>query len=405
MAWSGYVGNDFSGGMERSTYYGPLDCIGDGEQYCVEMVNRSQIVRMETFEGLRPIRIATINNLDVEPLGNGLGDQFRPLLSQIDTTRSNLMNTVAFAGANMFTKQKGVTDEDMEFAIRNFGIVNLDNPELHPLGPAPQTIGILANYEQSLIQQYRQGSGATDTLQALVQGDSATATEVSLAMNEAVRNISVGAEILAPVLIADHIKVILQNAQRYVTKPFTLVIGKTPIQIVPSDLMIDTDVNVLTMTDQNFRPARVRNLMQAAQLMIQTPPNALNGTKLNPANTIIEILKLLDVPNWQNTVQPITDADLVRANVMAQMQNPAMAQQMQGQPEQGGKGAQRVADGKIGRKEQRTMNKNMSAPMAESSTTNTPVGPVLQAPGDQEASLRAVRNASVAADQDILRKK
>ena len=404
MAWSGYIGNDFRGGMERSTYYGPLECMRDNEEYAVEIVNRGTIIRMESFEGLRPVRIATVNNLDVEPLGNGLGDQFRPLLGQIDDTRSSLLNTITFAGANMFAKQKGVGDEDMEFAIRNFGIVALENPDMKPLGPDPRTISELAGFLQSQIQEYRQGSGATDTLQALVQGDSATATEVSLSMNEAVRNISVASEIVAPTIIADHIKLVLQNQQKYNTRPFTLVIGKTPIQILPSDLMIDVDVNVLTMTDQNFRPARARNLMAAAQLMIQTPPNAITGYKLDPTDTLVEALKLLDVPNWQNSVKKITEEDILRANVMAQMQNV-------GQPGTGSElppgpaGEARVEAGKPGRKEQRTMNKNMAMPMAEGATMPTPGGPVLTAPGSQAASLQAIRNASVAGDQAILKAK
>lgn len=389
MAWSGYVGNNFLGGMERSTYYGPLDCMSDGEEYCVEMINRQRIIRMESYEGLRPVRVATINNLDVEPLGNGLGDQFRPLLGQIDETRSSLQNTIVFAGANMFSKQKGLSDEDMELAIRNFGVVALENPDIRPLGPAPQTIQALAGYEASLIQQFRQGSGATDTLQALVQGDSSTATEVSLAMNEAVRNISVGSEILAPNLVGDHIKVVLQNGMKYQTKPFTLVIGGTPITIVPADLQIDADVQVLTMTDQNFRPTRIRNLMQAASLMINTPPNALNGTKLDVTPTVLEIVKLLDVPNWQKSVKEITEEDLVRANVIATMtqgQQPMNGAQQTG-PENP-KGETRSANEMPGKKEQKELNRSTSG------IQQTDGGPVLTAPGSQASMQEAIRSAT-----------
>lgn len=403
MAWSGYITGNFVGGIERATYYGPLDCMHDNEEYAMEMVNREFIIRAESYEGIRPVRVCTINNLDVEPLGNGLGEQFRPILGQIDETRSSLLNTVTFAGANMWVKQKGLADEDMEFAIRNFGILGLENPDIKSLSPDPRTIAELTACKASQIQEFRQGSGATDTLQALVSGESATATEVSLSMNEAVRNISVGSELIAPVLVADHIKCILQNGQKYQTQPFTLVINKTPITCTPSDLQIDTDVRVLTMTDQNFRPARIKNLLAAAQMMINTPPDAMSGVKLNAGPTIVELLKLIDVPEWNNSVQTITDQDMIRAQVMQQMTQPVIP----GQPGESAStpAENRVASQEPGRKEKRVLNRNQSLPMNTEATLRTPIGPVLSAPGDQSSATQAIRNASVAGNQEILRSK
>jgi hypothetical protein len=401
MAWSGYVNSNFSGGIDRCNYYGPLECRNDGEEYAVEMVNGKHIVRCEAFEGIRPVRIGTINNLDVEPLGNGQGDQFRPMLNQLDEVRSSLLNTITFAGANMFAKQKAFGEESMEFAIRNFGILNLENPDLRPVGPNPNTIAALTGYEGALINQFRQGSGATDTLQALVSGESATATEVSLSMNEAVRNISVGSEQIAPVLVGDHIKMILQNGQKYQTRPFTLVINQTPITINPSDLLVDVDVRVKTMTDQDFRPAKINKLMAAAQLILQTPVNPVTGLKLDPAPVIKEILKLLDVPQYDQTVGKVNDEDLIRANVMAQMSN---ANTVAGQ--QAGTGATTPAERRLdnqqpGRHEQRTLNKNMALPAAEA-VQNTPAGQVLQAPGDISQSLQSIRSSNFNAAQDAI---
>ena len=385
MAWSGYVSVNFDGGIERSTYYGPLDCMDDGEEYAIEMVNRKHVIRMETYDGIRPVRIATTNTLDVEPLGNGLGDQFRPLLAQLDDIRSSLLNTVTLAGANMFKKQKGLSDEDMEFSVRNFGILNLENPaSMENLGPAPQTVAELAGYEASLVRQFRQGSGATDTLQALVQGDSSTATEVSLAMNEAVRNISVAAEQIAPMLVGDAVKMILQNGQKYQTTPFTLIINKAPITITPSDLLIDVDVRVKTMTDQDFRPAKINRLMSAATLILNTPPNAMQGVKYDATPVITEILKLLDVPQFNKVAQPITEEDLMRASVMAQMQAP-QAPGAQGQP-----GMPQDAQERAIRNDQLGVTGNR----AQDNTVSTPSGDVLSAPGDQVVSNAAIRSAT-----------
>ena len=68
--------------------------------------------------------------------------------------------------------------------------------------------------------------------------------------------------------------------------------------------------------DQNFRPGKVAKLMEALNLMVNTPPQALNGVKLDITPIILEVLKLIDVPDWDKTVQPITDQDLIRANMM-----------------------------------------------------------------------------------------
>ena len=394
MAWSGYVNTNFYGGMERVTYYGPLDCKNDGEEYCVEMVNRKHIIRCEAYEGLRPIRIAAVNTLDVEPHGNGLGDQFRPLLGQLDDTRGALLNTVTLAGANMFAKQKSLTEEDMEFSIRNFGILNLENPQLTSVGPNPNTVNVLAGYEQSLTQQFRQASGATDTLQALVNGEAATATSVSLSMNEAVRNLSVASEVVAPVICADHIKVILQNAQKYNTEPFVLSINKAPLTILPSDLLIDVDVRVKTMTDQDFRPAKVNKLMTAMQLMMGAGPNAIPGHKMDIGPVLMELLKTLDVPDYDKTVQPLTEEDLLQMRLMAEVNAPSQPEGEES--EEAESGQERRAQGEQpGRKEQRTMNRTMGLPAAEG-TMQTPIGETMAAPGDMQETTRAVRSSSAA---------
>ncbi len=369
MAWAGYQDGNFDNGIERSNYYGPLDCMNDGEMYAVEVVNREFIIRMEAYDGITPVRIATINTLDVEPLGNGLGDQFRPLLGQIDNVRVGLLNSITLAGANMFAKQKALSEEDMEFAIRNFGIVNLENPNLQSIAPDPRTIAELASYEDRITQQYRQGSGATDTLQALVSGDNSTATEVSLAMNEAVRNISVASEILAPTLIGDHVKVILQNGQKYQTKPFTLTINKVPMVVNPADLLIDVDVNVKTMTDSNFRPAKVNKLIQTLGVMASAGPNAIPGHKINIGPTLLEILRLQDVPSFDATVTELSEDDILQMAVMAQMQGQVP-----------GAGGSRIGT---------------YAPTPNASKDiNTPAGPVMSAPNDSERTRQAIASSN-----------
>ena len=398
MAWSGYINSNFSGGMERVYYYGPLDSMDDGEEYCIEIVNRDFIIRCETYDGLKPVRVATIDTLDVEPLGNGMGDKFRGELKKIDDAESSLLNMVTLAGANMFAKQKSLTDEDMEWSVRNFGILSLENPDLKSIGPDARNLQAVANFLQDRIQKFRQASGATDTLQAIVSGEQATATSTSLAMNEAVRNESVGAELLAPTLIGDYCKMILQNAQKYNTQPFVLHINGAPITVMPDDLKIDVNVRVKTSTDQDFRPTKIARLMEAVQILMQAGPNAIPGHKTSAGPAIMEILKTLDVPNFQQSVTPLTEQDLMQMNVISQMQNPQAGQPGQAQ---GDSAQQQRANGeRPGRKEQRVVNQNMAQ-----GTMQTPAGQVLTAPGDESARTDAIRRASVDGDIAVLRGK
>lgn len=367
MAWSGYTDGDFTGGIERTHYYGNIDCMNDGEEYAVDVVNNEFIIRMESYEGLCPVRVATVDTIDVEPLGNGMADKFGNMLGQLDTTRSNLLNTITLAGANMFMKQKGTGDEDLEFSVRQLGILNLESPSLQSISPDPRTVSSLAAYENSLIQQFRTAAGAPDILQAVVTGD-ATATENSLSMNEAVRNISVEAEMLSRPLVEDHIKVVLQNGQRYQTKPFTVMINKAPIQATPSDLMIDVNVRVKSMTDQDFRPSKINRLMAAAQLMINVPKQATPGLKTNAAPTILEVLRLLDVPEWDKSVSVLTEEDLLQMQLMAQLEAGPQA------------------------KPPTTTIPTAGRPtgVRTTETIKTPVGEVLQPPGTQQDSLDAI---------------
>lgn len=368
LAWQGYTGSNFSGAMERCTYYGPLDCMNDNSaEYCVEVVNRKCIIRAESYEGIRPVRIAAIDTLDVEPLGNGMYDKFSPMLRELDDTKSSLLNMVILAGANMFAKQKSLSDEDTEFVIRQFGIMNLESPDLRNIAPDGRNLSAVAGYLANGIQNYRQAAGTPDTLQAIVEGEQTTATAVSLAMNEAVRNWSVQAEILSPVLIADHVKVILQNAQKYNTEPFVLNVNGAPVTIVPSDLMIDVNIRVKTTTDQDFRPAKLQRLREGIMMMASVPPPP--GKKYNPGPAMEEYFKTLQVPKWNESIQDVTDEDLLSMRMQAEM------------------GAQPPQGGPMGE----------SAPVDEG-RLDTPVGEVLAVPGDQQSTKQAIRQSGVSND-------
>ena len=393
LAWQGYINQKFYGGMERVTYYGPLDCLDDGQEYCIEVVNRQYVIRSEAYSGLRPVRIAAINNLPPEPLGNGMGDMFRPILGEIDDAKSAMLNMITLAGASMFRMQKDLTDEDAEFYIRQFGIARTQNP-LEPIGPNPNNLLAVAQFLQDRIQAYRQASGATDTLQAIVSGEQSTATATSLAMNESVRNVSLMSELCAPYLHRDYVKQILENAQKYNTGPMTVPIQGVPVEVLPSELLIDANVNIKTSTDQDFRPAKLMRMREGLQVgAMFGQALASVGKKFNPGPIITEYFKDLDIPDYSKVIEDITEDDMLKGRMMAEMNNPAPAEQEEGaETEEGSKGEKRVANGQVGRRERRMLNRNMSMPMT--GTMTTPVGQVLSAPGDQQSTTKAIRQST-----------
>jgi hypothetical protein len=81
----------------------------------------------------------------------------------------------------------------------------------------------------------------------------------------------------------------------------------------------------------------------------------------------MEALKILDVPSWQESVQPITEDDLLMNQMMAQM---GQAPAVQGQG-------------------------NMPEITPEPNNINTPVGPTQSAPGDMANTNKTIRQSSV----------
>jgi hypothetical protein len=184
-------------------------------------------------------------------------------------------------------------------------------------------------------------------------------------MNESVRALSVLAERIAPNLLGDYVKIILQNAQKYQTTPFTLNVAGVPVEVMPADLLIDTNVRVKTLVDQDFRPAKLAREREALMIMGSMPPPP--GKKWNPGPVMEDYLKTLDVPHYDQVIQDMTEEDMAQIALMNQLGAE--------------KGSGSVTSG--------------PASAEGSDTLNTPAGPVMAAPGDQKGTTQAVRSSSV----------
>lgn len=293
---------------EVISYYGTLDCINDGQEYYICIVNREQLYKASEMMGLRPVRIATHLDFELEPLGQGIGTLLQRSHMEMDNNRRKMIDLATFAAYNMFVTRRSAFDQAM-LTIKPLGIIESDNPEdLRNIGPNPIGITATMNAETIMKQDFRMAAQTPDVLQATPSGE--TATEVALTSNAAVRNISVTAELAAIPLVKKHIQCVIENGQKYMAKPYTVSLGRVPMQIMPSQLLHDVDISIRTNTDTNMRPARLKNLMAAAQLMATTPPPP--GKKVNQevmAGINSEILRILDVPVADIYV-PLTDEDM-----------------------------------------------------------------------------------------------
>lgn len=367
---SGFDTDGFNDGnvAEVSSYYGPLDTLNDGLIYNVLVINRKYLFRITEVPGLTPVRTATMVDFELEPLGYGIGTLLKNLSNDIDANRAKLNDIVTFSTYNMFVKGRESGIEDADFTARPWGIIEVDDPNgFKPLVNNFQNAKMALDYEMLLKDDFRNASGATNTLQAIV-GENVTATEVSLAMNESVRNISVNSEMTAKSLVRDHIQLVLENGQKYQSERMVVNIDGIPTIIEPNQLKIDVDVEVRTMTDQNFRPARLKNTITALQTLLTIPPQSMPGMKVNIEPMVKEIAKMLDIPAFGEVIQPITEQDLIAMKVQAEM----------GQPSQ----------------LQNTRQGNVPIPMEPQNVQQTPAGEVLQPPGEGEATMQAIQNAS-----------
>jgi hypothetical protein len=119
-----------------------------------------------------------------------------------------------------------------------------------------------------------------------------TATEVSIAQNEAVRNISVKAEIIAESLMRKHLEQAHINNYSNVAEPFVISGTNGPVTVYPTDLAVDVDFVVKITTDKDFRPQRSKDLIQALQIMTSIRNN---GDSKIAKPFYIELAKALDV--------------------------------------------------------------------------------------------------------------
>jgi hypothetical protein len=254
------------------TYYGPLNDnpLPNGQEWVVSVVNDLHIVRAHPSPyKRRPFVFAHLNEFELEPYGYGVGRVAESLQPEINSNRGRMHDTITFSLFNMWIASRMANIKTSQLKIKPWGVVETDDAEgLKPIRPQLEGVNFGIQLETLMKNEFRATTGATDNLQALVT--EATATESSIAQTEAVRRLSVMAEIIAEPLVREHISKCLENNGTFLDQPFWVANTgdpNKPVRVFPSDFAQDAQVVVKVVNDKDFRPQRNKDLLQFIQVV------------------------------------------------------------------------------------------------------------------------------------------
>ncbi len=270
------------------TYYGPLteNELPSGQEWKVVTINDLHIIAAHPSPfKRRPVNFAHLNEFELEPYGYGVGRVAESLQPEINSNRGRMHDTITFSLFNMWIASRMANIKTSQLRIKPWGVVETDDADgLKPIRPQLEGVNFGVILEKLMKDEFRATTGATDNLQALVT--EATATESSIAQSEAVRRLSVMAEIIAEPLVRDHISKMHENNGTFLDQPFWIANtgpDQSPMRVFPNDIAQDAQVIIKIVTDKDFRPQRNKDLLQFLQTV----------TSIRTANPQLGMVNLL----------------------------------------------------------------------------------------------------------------
>lgn len=292
LSQAGY--NTYSGSgkvsnvLELKTYYGILNEDPSGNEWCVGTIN--DLATVKFHDGVykrRPFEFAHLSEFEFEPYGYGVGRIAEGTQPEINSNRGRMHDTITFSLFNQWLVNRAANIKTKQMKIQPWGTVEVDgDPDsmIKALRPQLEGVNFGLQLEQLMKSDFRATTGATDNLQALVT--EATATESSIAQTEAVRRLSVIAEIISENLLRNHISKMHENNQTFLDQPFSIAATgmASNIKVFPADLALDVEVNTKIVTDKDFRPQRNKDLLQFLQTVtsIRSQNPQLGQVNLQP---------------------------------------------------------------------------------------------------------------------------
>ena len=319
---AGYNNEDLKGISEYSYYRGYLNCMGDFKEYLVGISNRKHVVKMMVSpfpHGERGLRYTGLVEFENEPLGYGVGNLGLQSHKEILGNRARIHDTVTFNLFNMMkiSRYAGVDLSTMQ--VKPWNCIEMDDiAGMEAIKPDMMGVNFGMRLEDKLKEDFRATVAATGSLQAVSAEN--TAREAILNSNEAIRRVSVYADVLAESLIRQRNVRAHKNNMKFMSRDMWLNIsGREMVKISP--LQIEKSVNFLPkiVTDKDFAPARSRRLIEF--LTIMTNPTINNSVIPDEVKKVTNsIIKELSRGLELDMTPEKTGMDDPRAKMLAVMQ-------------------------------------------------------------------------------------
>jgi len=275
--------------IEIFTYHGKLDSNNSVLQQIWESLGRVDDIRatdwtVSVMNGIEVVRIhptpygswlhnfgvVSYNEFELEPIGYGVGKIGRKIQRELDVTQSRASDILMFSLYSMFKLGRSAGLKPNQLTIKPLNIIEMDDiSQLETMRPEIAAIAQALAMQGILKEDFRTTTGATANLQAIIT--KATATEASLTQSEAIRGASVVAEIISETFLREHIEAMhINNLDMLDNDIFVAITGGQGKQTIRSmnrsNLPANVGFQVKVVTDKDYRPQRLQNLLQWLQL-------------------------------------------------------------------------------------------------------------------------------------------
>lgn len=288
--------------FEVATYYGRVKDFAnpDGRYWCVRVINEAYPISCYSNPhplGKLPFLSAKYLDFELESYGYGVGRLGRIAQRHMDENRRQYMDIARMSLMNMWIRDRlsGVKTSDLK--IKPLGIIDADDVNLiKPFSPDPAGVTMGLKMEEIYRGEFQGNTGATLNLQAGVTD--ASATEASIAQNEAIRRVSVTAEDIGDSFIREYqLDKHAYNMEYLESDLWLAVTGmEKPVRVNRTTIAPEIDIAIRITTDKDFRPKRIENLLKTlnAATSIRNEQNILVDT----TEIWKEVIAALDVnPN------------------------------------------------------------------------------------------------------------
>lgn len=212
-------------------------------------------------------KVAHFKTFEDEPMGYGSGRIGRKGQREIDVTLSRASDTMMKGVYSMYLVGRYAGVKANQWGINPNGLIEVE--DVDQVKPLPIDVTLIAQAMAMVAdrrEEYRSTVGAHTNLQAQIT--KASATESAIAQNEAVRGASVHAELIAETFLREHIETMHYNNLQYLDEPIWVAATgeRKPGYYDKDTLPKNIGIEIRIVTDRNFRPERLVNIMKGLEL-------------------------------------------------------------------------------------------------------------------------------------------